>query len=122
MDSLGLEPGMKVLDIGSGTGGSAFYMARHHGAHVLGLDLSDNMLAIADDHKAEMEPAVRGLVEFRHQDALEAEFEEGTFDVVYSRDAIMHIADKARLYQNVYVREFHFSPFTHNIQRESLIL
>jgi len=102
VDSLGLKAGMKVLDIGSGTGGSAFYMARHHGVHVLGLDLSDNMLAIANDHKAEMDPAVRDLVEFRHQDALEADLVEGSFNVVYSRDAIMHIADKPRLYQNIH--------------------
>ena len=105
VDSLGLKAGMKVLDIGSGTGGSAFYMARHHGVHVLGLDLSDNMLAIANDHKAEMDPDVRDLVEFRHQDALEADLAEGSFDVVYSRDAIMHIADKPRLYQNVHVSQ-----------------
>ena len=37
---------MKVLDIGCGTGGSAFYMAEKYGVHVLGVDLSQNMLDI----------------------------------------------------------------------------
>merc|ERR1711993_121213 len=29
VDPIGLKPGMKVLDIGCGTGGSAFYMASY---------------------------------------------------------------------------------------------
>merc|ERR1712073_89809 len=40
VDPIGLKPGMKVLDIGCGTGGSAFYMASYFGAEVLGIDLS----------------------------------------------------------------------------------
>merc|ERR1711870_169553 len=74
----------KVLDIGCGTGGSAFYMARNFGCEVLGLDLSDNMLAVAYEHKLTM-----------------AEFPENHFDCVYTRDAVMHIAEKEALYAKV---------------------
>merc|ERR1712141_437269 len=95
------KPGMKVLDIGCGTGGSAFYMAREYGVEVLGLDLSTNMLQIAYEHKAEMEPSVRENVSFRYLDATKAAFPPESFDVVYSRDAIMHIAEKEPLYAKI---------------------
>lgn len=98
-----LKPGMKVLDIGSGTGGSAFYLARRFGVEVLGLDLSSNMLAIANEHKSTMEKDVQDLVTFRYLDATLAAFPSGTFDLVYSRDAIMHIAEKQPLYTKILV-------------------
>src|SRR5260221_12479036 len=44
---LGLKPGMRVLDVGCGLGGSAFLMAREHGVSVHGIDVSANMLASA---------------------------------------------------------------------------
>merc|ERR1712183_221160 len=102
VDPIGLKPGMKVLDIGCGTGGSAFYMAKNFGCEVLGVDLSDNMLAVAYEHKATMPENVKNLVSFRYLDATLASFPENYFDVVYSRDAIMHIADKEELYAKVF--------------------
>ena len=99
---LDLKPGMKVLDIGCGTGGSAFYMARTYGAQVLGIDLSDNMLAVANEHKSTMTENVQNLVSFRFLDATLAAFPENEFDVIYSRDAIMHIADKEQLYAKIF--------------------
>lgn len=92
---------MKVLDIGCGTGGSAFFMAQNYGVDVLGIDLSDNMLSIAYEHKATMSEQVQNSVSFRFLDATKAAFPENYFDVVYSRDAIMHIADKELIYSNV---------------------
>merc|ERR1712116_13041 len=101
VDPIGLKPGMKVLDIGCGTGGSAFYMARNFGCEVLGLDLSDNMLAVAYEHKLSMEEKVQNLVSFRFLDATLAEFPENYFDCVYTRDAVMHIAEKELMYSKV---------------------
>jgi len=54
-----LAPNMKVLDIGCGTGGSAFYMARRYGVDVHGVDLASNMIAIAQDYRLEMEAEVK---------------------------------------------------------------
>ena len=100
---LNLKPGMRVLDIGCGIGGSAFYMARNFGAEVLGIDLSNNMLDIANERKMEMEENIRNSVSFRYLDATTAVFPANSFDVVYSRDAIMHILDKEPLYERILV-------------------
>lgn len=43
-----LKPGQKVLDIGSGWGGLALYLAREHGVEVTGLTLSSEQLAYAE--------------------------------------------------------------------------
>jgi len=95
---LDLKPGMKVLDIGCGTGGSAFYMARNYGVDVHGIDLSTNMIGIAQDYRAEMEPAVKHRVQFYIEDALSMEYPDNFYDVVYSRDTILHITDKKQLF------------------------
>lgn len=39
-DKLGLEPGMRVLDIGCGWGGTARFFAERYGAHVTGVTVS----------------------------------------------------------------------------------
>ena len=46
---LNLKTNQKVLDIGCGIGGSAFLMKREYGAHVRGIDLSNNMIDIANE-------------------------------------------------------------------------
>jgi cyclopropane-fatty-acyl-phospholipid synthase len=42
---LRLEPGMRVLDIGSGWGALAIYLAKHCDVHVTGLNVATNQLA-----------------------------------------------------------------------------
>ena len=49
---MALAPGSRVLDVGCGLGGSAFVMARDFGLLVDGIDLSKNMLALANQKLA----------------------------------------------------------------------
>ncbi|KAJ8543637.1 hypothetical protein K7X08_006160 [Anisodus acutangulus] len=42
---LDLQPGQKVLDVGCGIGGGDFYMAEKYDVHVVGIDLSINMIS-----------------------------------------------------------------------------
>uniref|UniRef100_A0A672IYR3 phosphoethanolamine N-methyltransferase n=1 Tax=Salarias fasciatus TaxID=181472 RepID=A0A672IYR3_SALFA len=96
VDLLNLKPGQKVLDVGCGIGGGDFYMAKTFGVEVLGLDLSDNMVDIA------MERAINEKlpsVQFEVSDATKRTFPEGSFDVIYSRDTILHINDKLALFK-----------------------
>lgn len=93
---LGLNPGARVLDVGCGLGGSAFVMARDFGFKVDGIDLSRNMLAIAN-----AKLATSGLfhrVTLKFGDCLEID-EVDAYDGVYSRDTFLHIDDKMRLFE-----------------------
>lgn len=96
---LNLKDGQKVLDIGCGIGGSAFLMHREYGAHVRGIDLSTNMIDIANERATAYKLS---NVTFTVEDATTAAYEDASFDVVYSRDTILHIADKEALFSNFY--------------------
>lgn len=87
MAKLELKPGQKVLDVGCGIGGGDFYMAEDFNVEVVGIDLSINMISIA---------LVRAigrnrLVEFEVADCTKKTYPDSTFDVIYSRDTILHI-------------------------------
>lgn len=99
VDLLTLTPGQKVLDVGCGIGGGDFYMAKTFGVEVLGLDLSANMVDIACE-RALQEKLPQ--VQFEVADATKRVFPAGSFDVVYSRDTILHINDKLQLFKTFY--------------------
>lgn len=88
-----------MLDIGCGIGGSAFYLARQYGADVHGVDLSTNMVSIANENRSEMSPGVKHRVQFHVEDATQMEYPDNYYDVVYSRDTILHIEDKLDLFK-----------------------
>ncbi|HZW32072.1 MAG TPA: methyltransferase domain-containing protein [Isosphaeraceae bacterium] len=90
-----LRPGVRVLDVGSGIGGAAFHLARTYGATVTGIDLAEEMVAIAQDQAERL--GMTDSVTFLLGDVLEMMFAE-PFDLIWSRDAFMHIADKPRLF------------------------
>jgi len=99
---MGLEAGMKVLDVGAGIGGSAFYMAKTFGVIVDGVDLSSNMVDIAQEILSNMSVDVQKNVSMRMADATTMEYPEKHYDIVYSRDTILHIADKKSLFQKFF--------------------
>src|SRR5690606_29456171 len=80
-----LQPGMSVLDIGSGWGGLGLTLAEEAGARVTGITLSDEQLAVARERARD-----RGLtdrVEFRKQDYRDV---EGAFDRIISVGMFEH--------------------------------
>uniref|UniRef100_A0A0D3GAG2 phosphoethanolamine N-methyltransferase n=1 Tax=Oryza barthii TaxID=65489 RepID=A0A0D3GAG2_9ORYZ len=98
VDKLDLKPGQKVLDVGCGIGGGDFYMAENYDAHVLGIDLSINMVSFA------IERAIgrKCSVEFEVADCTTKTYAPNTFDVIYSRDTILHIHDKPALFRSFF--------------------
>ena len=96
---LSLKEGMRVLDIGSGLGGAAFYMAKHFGVEVVGVDLSEVMVQIAVERVQERkEKRVRFLMD----DFCTMSLEPASFDLVWSRDCFLHIPDKALLAKRMF--------------------
>ena len=87
MKLLDLQAGQRVLDIGCGIGGGDFYMSETFDVSVVGIDLSVNMISIA------LERAIgrQCQVQFEIADCTTEEFQAGYFDVIYSRDTLLHI-------------------------------
>jgi len=100
LDRLSIRPGMRVLDLGCGTGTAALEIAsRLNGTgKVVGVDVSLKML-----QEAQQKLSQRGLtnVEFVPGSAHELEY-EATFDVVFSTNAYHHFADKTDIFRRVW--------------------
>lgn len=90
-----LRAGQHVLDLGCGTGYPALLAAQAVGKHgrVLGLDLAEGMLAVAQRKARSL-----GLsnVEFRAGDVTRLPFEPEAFDGVISRFCLMFLPDIPR--------------------------
>jgi 2-polyprenyl-6-hydroxyphenyl methylase / 3-demethylubiquinone-9 3-methyltransferase len=94
-ERVGLK-GKKVLDVGCGGGILAESMARR-GADVLGIDLADKSLKVAELHK--LETGVSNVnYRFVSAEQLAAE-EQATFDVVTCLEMLEHVPDPAQTIQ-----------------------
>jgi SAM-dependent methyltransferase len=90
----------RVLDVGSGLGGPSRYLARRFGCRVSGVDLTTEFVRVA-----EMLTQMTGLVgqvDYRQGNALDLPFNDESFDVVWSQNAAMNIADRDRLYREMW--------------------
>ena len=90
---LELRPGMRVLDVATGRGASALFLAKRFGCEVIGTDLSAEMVRDAEA-RAENE-GLSGLVQFRMGDAEQLPFEAAAFDAVVCECAFCTFPDKA---------------------------
>jgi ubiquinone/menaquinone biosynthesis C-methylase UbiE len=84
-----------VLDVCSGMGGPARYLAHRFGCRVTGLDLTESRYRGAV--KLTRLVKLDRLVDFRMGNALDMPFEPATFDVVIGQEAWAHVPDKHRL-------------------------
>ena len=93
-DQLAIGAGSEVLEVGSGSGGPAVYLAAARGCRLTGVDINEhgvrNANALAEAR------GVADRVTFRAVDASRAlPFPDDSFDAVVSNDAICHIRDRA---------------------------
>jgi len=92
-------PGARVLDIGCGIGGPALTIARHSGAHVVGVNIVMMQLEIARRRAARA--GLAGLTEFVWADAGDLPFPDCSFDGAYTFDAMCHLQDKVAAYREI---------------------
>lgn len=96
-----LQPGERVLDLGSGGGFDAFLAARQVGptGHVIGVDMTPEMIALARRNVATV-----GLdyVEFRLGDIEQLPVDDASVDVIMSNCVINLAPDKAAVFREAF--------------------
>jgi SAM-dependent methyltransferase len=92
----GLAPGMRVLDVGGGLGGPARTLAVEFDCRVTVVDVTESYVRAGAALTARM--GLSDRVTHRQGDALALDVAAGAFDVVWTQNSGMNIADKERLY------------------------
>ncbi len=92
--------GREVLDVGCGVGGIDLLLAREYGAQrVVGIDVDEALVQQA--HARGTKARLSDRVTFLAVAPGPLPFPANSFDVVFSKDSILHIADKEGLFREV---------------------
>lgn len=92
-------PDGRILDIGAGYGGSARYLAKKWGVHVVCLNLST--VQNERNRKMNEEQGLDHLIDVVDGSFEDLPFNEGSFDVVWSQDAILHSGARKKVFEEV---------------------
>jgi cyclopropane fatty-acyl-phospholipid synthase-like methyltransferase len=95
LEVLQLQPGSRVLDVGSGIGGPARYIAAKSGAHVTALELQPDLNEVACDLTARC--GLSSRVKHICGNILEGGMSEN-YDAIISFLCFLHIPDRVRLF------------------------
>lgn len=92
IDLVSLQAGKRVLDIACGTGIVARSAAARVGLHgmVVGLDLNENMLEVAQEVSSDLLPEI----EWRQGDVHDIPFPDAAFDVVFCQQGLQFFRDQ----------------------------
>jgi sarcosine/dimethylglycine N-methyltransferase len=96
IDLAHVTAGDRVLDAGTGIGGTARLIAAERGAHVTAVDLAPEYCEVATWLNDAV--GLGDMIDVRTADVTELPFDAASFDVVVSQHVQMNIADKRRLY------------------------
>ena len=93
--------GKTVLDIGCGSGGITLHMVEKHGAgHATGFDVELPVVQAARLRAQKRGLAARAT--FVHAPPGPLPFADATFDMVFSKDALLHVPDKDALFAEIF--------------------
>lgn len=96
IDLAQITAGDRILDAGTGIGGTARLIAAERGAHVTAVDLTSEYCDVATWLNDAL--GLSDMIDVRVADVTELPFEAASFDVVVSQHVQMNVADKRRLY------------------------
>ncbi len=98
---LDLDATRHVLEVASGSGGPALFMARETGCRITGVDINSSGIATAND--LARAAGLESRTTFREADARQSlDFPDGAFDVIVCIDSIIHIPGRPRLFADWY--------------------
>ncbi len=95
----GLSERSRVLDLGSGYGGSARFLAASFGCPVACLNVSETQNAY--NRRLNREHGLDGKIEVVHGTFEEVPVPDASVDVVWSQDAFLHSGDRERVMDEV---------------------
>ncbi|MEE1757445.1 methyltransferase domain-containing protein [Streptomyces sp. SP18CS02] len=93
-DRLALRSGLRVLDIGCGSGKPATYIAIERDVHVTGVTISAHQAAVAN-RRPQVGDGNR-QVTFRQADAMELPYPDEHFDRAYAIESFLHMSDRGK--------------------------
>jgi len=91
-DRAGIQASHHVLDVCSGMGGPARWLAHRIGCRVTGLDFTLSRVEAAQ--RLTWRVGLADRVDFHHGDATAMPFAANSFDIVISQEAWLHVPDK----------------------------
>ena len=89
----------RTIDIGSGYGGAARYLAKRFGGRVVCLNISK--VENARNRKANAEQGLANLIDVRHGSFEDIPEPDGSFDAAWSQDAILHSGNRDQVIAEV---------------------
>ncbi len=97
---LALRPHHRVLDVGSGLGGPARYIASRAGCAVTALELQEDVHEVAS--RLTRRCGLAHLVRHRQGNVLDEPAEPGGFDALFAWLSFLHIPERGRLYRRCF--------------------
>lgn len=94
------KPGEAILDIGSGIGGPARWIAMKFGCSVTGVDLTAAFCEAA--RALNIASGMSDRVHIVHGSAVDLPLPDAGFDRAYSHNVVMNVADKAAAYREAF--------------------
>lgn len=94
-----VDEGTRILDVASGSGETALYLAMKFKAEVVGFDLSEKMVNHAAERAKNL--GLDHLASFRKGDVHKMPFEKGSFDAAISECSLCLFRDKVQVIRNM---------------------